>query len=47
MEDAEAYDESVAQVYLKSYAMGGKIIRSAMVTVTFGGPKRPAEQPAE
>lgn len=47
VEDAEAYDESVAQVYLKGYAMGGKIIRSAMVTVTFGGPKRPAEQPAE
>jgi molecular chaperone GrpE len=23
--------------------MGGKVIRPAMVTVTYGGPKRPAE----
>ena len=42
-ENAEAYDETVAQVYQKGYRMGGKVIRSAMVTVTFGGPKRPAE----
>lgn len=42
-ENAEAYDETVAQVYLKGYRMGGKVIRSAMVTVTYGGPKRPAE----
>ena len=42
-EDAEAYDETVAQVYQKGYRMGGKVIRPAMVTVTFGGPKRPAE----
>ena len=41
-EDHEAYDETVAQVYQKGYRMGGKVIRSAMVTVTFGGPKRPA-----
>ena len=27
--------------------MGGKVIRSAMVTVTYGGPKRPAEEPEE
>ena len=46
-EDTEAYDESVAQVYQKGYRMGGKVIRPAMVTVTFGGPKRPAEEPAE
>lgn len=45
-ENAEAYDETVAQVYQKGYRMGGKVIRSAMVTVTYGGPKRPAE-PAE
>ena len=43
VEDAEAYDETVAQVYQKGYRMGGKVIRSAMVTVTYGGPKRPAE----
>ena len=24
--------------------MGDKVIRTAMVTVTYGGPKRPAEQ---
>ena len=47
VEDAEAYDETVAQVYQKGYRMGGKVIRSAMVTVTFGGPKRPVEEPAE
>ena len=46
-EDTEAYDESVAQVYQKGYRMGGKVIRPAMVTVTFGVPKRPAEEPAE
>ena len=44
VEDAEAYDETVAQVYQKGYRMGEKVIRAAMVTVTYGGPKRPAEQ---
>lgn len=43
IEDTEAYDETVAQVYQKGYRMGGKDIRSAMVVVTHGGPKRPAE----
>lgn len=42
-ENAEAFDETVAQVYQRGYRMGGKVIRPAMVTVTFGGPKRPAE----
>ena len=46
-ENADAYDETVAQVYQKGYRMGGKVIRSAMVTVTYGGPKRPAEEPEE
>ena len=41
----EAYDETVAQVYQKGYRMGQKVIRTAMVTVTFGGPKRPAPEP--
>lgn len=40
-ENAEAYDETVAKVYQRGYRMGGKVIRPAMVTVTFGGPKRP------
>lgn len=46
IEDTEAYDETVAQVYQKGYRMGGKDIRSAMVVVTHGGPKRPAESEA-
>lgn len=41
-EDDEQYDETVAQVYQRGYRMGGKVIRTAMVTVTYGGPKRPA-----
>ena len=45
VEDKEAYDETVAQVYQKGYKMGDKVIRTAMVTVTFGGPKRPALEP--
>lgn len=47
VEDHDAYDETVAQVYQKGYRMGDKVIRTAMVTVTFGGPKRPAEEPAD
>lgn len=46
VEDTEAYDETVAQVYQRGYRMGGKVIRAAMVTVTYGGPKRPAEDDA-
>ena len=44
VEDAEAFDETVAQVYQKGYKMGDKVIRTAVVTVTYGGPKRPVEQ---
>lgn len=47
VEDAEAFDETVAQVYQKGYKMGEKVIRTAMVTVTYGGPKRPVDQPEE
>ena len=46
IEDTQAYDETVAQVYQKGYRMGGKDIRTAMVVVTHGGPKRPAEPEA-
>ena len=42
VEDAEAFDETVAQVYQKGYRMGDKVIRTAMVTVTYGGPTRPS-----
>ncbi|SFX52563.1 nucleotide exchange factor GrpE [Olsenella sp. kh2p3] len=45
-EDKEAYDETVDQVYQKGYRMGKKVIRTAMVTVTYGGPKRPADAAA-
>ena len=43
VEDAEAYDETVRDVYQKGYRLGGKVVRPAMVTVTYGGPKRPVE----
>ena len=46
-ENKDVYDETVAQVYQQGYRMGGKVIRPAMVTVTFGGPKRPADSGAE
>lgn len=46
-EDKDAYDETVDQVYQKGYRMGKKVIRTAMVTVTYGGPKRPADAAAD
>lgn len=45
VEDAEQYDETVNDVYQKGYRMGGKVLRPAMVTVTYGGAKRPAPEP--
>lgn len=45
--DAEAFDETVKDVYQKGYKMGKKVLRPAMVTVTTGGPKRPKEEPEE
>lgn len=42
--DDEAFDETVHDVYQKGYKMGKKVLRPAMVTVTTGGPKRPAEE---
>lgn len=44
VEDADQYDETVNDVYQKGYRMGDRILRSAMVTVTYGGAKRPAEE---
>lgn len=46
-ENTEAYDETVAQVYQRGYRLGGKVIRPAMVTVTYGGPKRPEPEEGE
>lgn len=45
VENADEYDETVADVYQKGYRLGGKVVRPAMVTVTYGGAKRPAETP--
>lgn len=47
VDDAEAFDETVREVYQKGYKLGDKILRPAMVTVTTGGPKRPKEEPAD
>ena len=44
VENADVYEGTVADVYQKGYRMGGKVIRPAMVTVTFGGGKRPAPE---
>lgn len=44
VEDKGVFDETVAQVYQKGYRMGEKVIRAAMVTVTYGGPKRPTPE---
>lgn len=40
VEDPDQPDETVAAVYQRGYRMGGRVIREAMVQVTFGGPKR-------
>lgn len=42
VEDPDQYDETVNDVYQKGYRIAGHILRSAMVTVTYGGAKRPA-----
>lgn len=44
VEDPSAYDETVRDVYQKGYRMADRILRSAMVTVTYGGAKRPAPE---
>ncbi len=40
--DDSTFEETVAEVYQKGYRIGKKVLRPAMVTVTTGGPKRPA-----
>lgn len=44
VEDPDQYDETVNDVYQKGYRMADRILRSAMVTVTYGGEKRPAPE---
>ena len=47
VEDPDVYDETVRDVYQKGYRMADRILRAAMVTVTYGGAKRPAPEPAD
>ncbi len=47
VEDADMFEESVHDVYQNGYRMGSKVIREAMVAVSFGGPVRPAETAEE
>lgn len=44
VEDPSQYDETVNDVYQKGYRMADRVLRSAMVTVTYGGEKRPAPE---
>ncbi|WP_028263545.1 nucleotide exchange factor GrpE [Atopobium fossor] len=41
VDDANDYADTVRDVYQLGYRMGTKVIRPAMVTVTFNGPARP------
>ena len=45
IEDPNHDDETVNDVYQKGYRMADRVLRSAMVTVTYGGAKRPASEP--
>ena len=47
VEDAESYDETVKDVFQKGYKLGIKVLRPAMVTISTGGEKRPAEAEQE
>ncbi|MDD5807354.1 MAG: nucleotide exchange factor GrpE [Eggerthellales bacterium] len=42
--DETVPDETVNQVYQKGYRLGSKVLRSAMVTLSVGGPKRSTEE---
>ncbi|MCL2883461.1 MAG: nucleotide exchange factor GrpE, partial [Coriobacteriia bacterium] len=45
IEDASLPDESVKAVYQKGYEMAGRVLRTAMVAVSTGGPCAPKEAP--
>ncbi len=47
VEDKDMFEESVHDVYQNGYVLGNKVIREAMVAVSFGGPLRPAETPEQ
>ena len=38
VEDPEVPEGTVVEVFQKGYAMGGRVVRSAMVVVSTGGP---------
>lgn len=42
VDDVSVYADTVRDVYQLGYRMGTKVIRPAMVTVTYNGPSRPA-----
>lgn len=44
VDNPDVPEETVAEVYQKGYKIGTKVLRSAMVTVTTGGPKREEEE---
>ena len=47
VDNPDVPDETVAEVYQKGYKMAGHVLRSAMVTVTTGGPKREKDADGE
>ena len=47
IEDPTVPVNTVRDVYQKGYRMGGRVIRTAMVTVTKGGPAAAAEEPQD
>ena len=44
VEDAEVPEHTVIEVFQKGYAMGGRVVRPAMVVVSTGGPARKVEK---
>lgn len=44
VENADVYEDTVADVYQKGYEQAGYVIRPAMVTITTGGSQRPSEE---
>ncbi|MDO5045018.1 MAG: nucleotide exchange factor GrpE [Coriobacteriia bacterium] len=47
VENPEVYEETVVNVLQKGYELGGYIMRPAMVQVSTGGEKRPADDDSE
>ena len=47
VEDKEAFEETIRDVYQKGYKLGRKVLRPAMVTYTVGGKKRESDEEEE